>query len=254
MMWGSGHLASLWLGDLERGVATRFSQEPEFCESPLWSPDGTRIAYLTSLLGPQAIVVRSVDGSEPARTYLADDPAFKSLCCWTRDGRALVFSRQDPASRFDIWVLPLSGDSKPWVYAASPSNEQGASMSRDGRWVSYLSDESGRFELYVQGFPTPGPKYRVTTGGALGAGWPVWGGELLYGEASSLGTVTAAQVLPGASFRLGPPHLFARLVPNLVAFDVGPDRQRLITLLPAGKPLPNSITVLVNWPDALKSK
>ncbi|MFI5372080.1 MAG: protein kinase, partial [Candidatus Eisenbacteria bacterium] len=253
MMWDTGHLPSLWLGDLERGIATRFSQEPEACENPIWSPDGTRIAYFISQLGPQTIVVRPVDGG-PAQTYLADDAAFKTLCAWTPDGGSLVFGRQDPVTRFDIWVLPLTGEHKPWSYLASPFNDLQASISLDGRWLCYLSDESGRPELYVQSFPKPGSKYQVTTGGALGAGWPHWGGELLYAESTSPGDIVGAQVLPGEKFRLGPPHPFAKLPPEAVSFDVAPDRKRMIMLLPAGKPLPTSITVVLNWQAAMGLK
>jgi hypothetical protein len=251
MIWDSSRMASLWIGDLERGTVTRFSDEPEMCESPVWSPDGTRIAYFVSQLGPQTIVVRPTDGSGPARTYLADDPVFKELCEWSPDGQSIVICRQDPVTRFDIWMLPLGDGAKPWKYLATPFNENGAALSPDGRWASYLSDETGRQEVYVQSFPKPGTRYQVTTGGGLGAGWPRTGGVLLWGEASTLGTITAADVLPGESFKLGPPRVWARLPRDVVSFDVAPNEKRLLVVVPTGKPLPNSVTVVVNWPAAL---
>ncbi|HUK64166.1 MAG TPA: hypothetical protein VLV15_12555, partial [Dongiaceae bacterium] len=254
-VWDDSHMASLWIGDLERGTATRFSEEPQMCENARWSPDGTRIAYFISQLGPQTIVVRPTDGSGPARTYLADDPVFKDLCGWTSDGKGLVVARQDPATRFDLWVVPVDGGGKPWKYLATPFNESGASMSPDGRWMSYLSDESGRNEIYVQSYPTPGSRYQVTTMGGLGAGWSRAGDVLLWGEEGSLlGTIMAADVLPGVSFRLGPPRPWARLPRDQVSFDVAHAQKRLLVLLPEGRPQPNSITVVVNWPAALTAE
>jgi Tol biopolymer transport system component len=254
MVWDTSRLTSLWIGDLERGTVTRFSDEPELCENPRWSPDGTRIAYFISQQGPQTIVVRPVDGSRPARRYLADDPVFKELCDWSPDSQSLMFGRQDPQTRFDLWVLPLAEGAKPWKYLGSPFNENGGAMSPDGRWASYLSDETGRQELYVQSFPKPGPKYQVTTGGGLGGGWPRSGSMILYGEGNTLGSITAADVLPGASFRLGPPRIWARLPRDVVSFDVAPGQKRLLVVVPTGKPQPKSITVVVNWPGALTSE
>jgi Tol biopolymer transport system component len=254
MVWDTNHMASLWIGDLERGTVARFSNEREMCENPRWSPDGSRIAYFVSQLGPQTIVVRPVDGSAPARTYLADDPVFKELDEWTPDSQALLFGRQDPVTRFDLWVLPLAEGAKPWRYVGSPFNEIGASVSPDGKWMSYVCDESGRNELYVQSFPKPGARYQVTTGGALGGGWPRSGGLLLWGEGSTFGSIMAADVLPGDTFRLGPPRVWARLPRDMVSFDVAAGQRRLITVLPAGKPQPKSITVVLNWPGALTSE
>jgi hypothetical protein len=196
-------------------------------------------------------VVRPVDGSGPPRRYLADDPAFKELCGWTPDSQSLLVGRQDPVTRFDLWVLPLADGAKPWRYLGTPFNENGAAVSRDGKWASYLSDETGRQELYVQSFPKPGSKYQVTTGGGLGGGWPRSGGLLLYGEGSTVGSITAADVLPGESFKLGPPRVWARFPRDVAWFDVAPAEKRMLVVVPTGKPLPNSITVVVNWPAAL---
>ena len=245
---------AIWVVDLERGVGTRISQEAGACEAPAWSPDGTRIAYSVSVLGPQRFVVRPADGGGTAETYLASDPAFKELYGWSRDGRYLLFGRQDPVTRWDLWLLPMDGDHTPRLYLGTPFSEQAASVSRDNRWLSYRSDESGRPEIYVQSFPTPGSKYQVTnSGGAFGA-WMPGGRQIVFAQAPNPRAVRVADILPGSEFHLGPSHVLGAVPEESRGADLSPDGKRLLLLMPAGRPPANAIAVVLDWPGTLRAQ
>ncbi len=250
----SSHESDIWIADLERGVATRFSQEPGSCEAPRWSPDSKRIAYGVSVLGPQQVVIRPVSAATPVETYLQSDPVFKELYGWSHDGRYLAFGRQDPSTRWDLWLLPMEGDHTPRLYLSTPFSEQNAAISEDGHWMCYVSDESGRPEIYVQSFPTAGSKYQVTNGGGLFGGWMPGGKQMLFALTSSPRTLQVADIVPGSEFRLGPALELGVVPEGLRSADISHDAKRLLALLPAGKPPTNTITVVLDWPGTLRGR
>jgi serine/threonine protein kinase len=248
----SGSKSEIWIGDLERGVATRFSQEPFSCENPEWSPDGTRIAYSVTDQGPQWFVIRAVVGTSEPRTLLKSDPTFKNLSGWSPDGRFLIYASQDPETRHDLWVLPVEGNQEPQLYLKTPFIQLGGHLSGDGRWMAYQSNESGRFEGYVQPYPTPGIKYQVTKGGGFVAGWLDDGKQLAFWLSSNPTTVKVADVIPGEEFRLGPTRTLCVLPRDQLETRLADDGKRLLSLLPAGKPAANSITVVLDWAEGLE--
>jgi serine/threonine-protein kinase len=236
----------LWIADLDRGVATRFTDEIGTHNSPAWSPDGRKIAYaFTPGSSAQVIKVKSVEG-DTLDTFLASDPMFKRFAGWTPDGRALIYARQDPATQWDLWVLPLDGDHTPRPYLRTRFSETDAGVSHDGHWIAYLSDESGQNEGYVQSFPTPGGKYQVTTGGAAALQWSADGKHIYFGLVSSQNTGYVADVLPGPEFRLGPPRAAIRIPQNVRGVQIAHDGKRLLAAIQAGKDPTPSITVVLN--------
>jgi len=246
-------ISDLWLADLERGVVTRLSYDTGENSSARWSPDGTRVAFTSAPLGGyQKIVVVNVRGGAP-ETYLESDRLFKNVHGWTPDGRALVYSRQDPATRWDIWILPLDGDKKPKPFLATPYFEDRGKVSPDGRWMAYRSNESGQFDIYVQSFPDGGSKYKVTTHGGNTVSWSYDGRQLYFGQTNDNGTIYAADVLPGPQFQLGPAKPFAHF--PLTVFDVNIAAKHGLMLLTPAQPLPpQSITIVQNWSALLAKK
>jgi Tol biopolymer transport system component len=241
----SADASGLWIADLERGVVTRFTDEPGQIENFGWSPDGTRIAYEWSNNSPQILKVKSLAGNI-VESFLDSDPLFKNLYNWTRDGRSLIYGRLDPQTKWDLWVLPLDGDRAPRAYLKTRFNERSASVSRDGRWLAYLSDESGRLEAYVQSFPVPGGKYQVTNGGAGWVGWNPDGRHLAYGLSSDPSHGLEAELLGESEFRLGPPRVFVTFPEDGRGLSVDREWKRLLALLPAGKDPIRSITVVLD--------
>ena len=163
-----------------------------------------------------------------------------------------MFARQDPATRWDLWILDVeSGKAKPLIN--SPFSEEGARISPDGRWLSYTSDETGRPEVYVQPFDAPGRRVQVTTNGGIRALWSHDGKRLVYQIISEPTTVRMADILPGDEFKLGPSRVSFRVPPSIETGDMAPDG-RLALQLPAGKPVPGAIRVLTDWTSLLRKR
>ena len=178
----------IWLVDLSQGTITRFTFDPAIDTFPAWSPDGSRIAFLSYRGGANGIYLKAVSGAA------SEELVFKSsqnsaLSQWSPDGRFLLIGMADGRMRTDLWVLPLNGDRTPFTFLRTPFDEVAGSLSPDGRWYAYNSNESGRLESYVQPFnPSPDAgtaaaagKWMVSRGGAASHGmWRENGKELLY--------------------------------------------------------------------------
>ena len=193
-------------------------------------------------------------GGSHTETYLASDPLFKQLDDWSHDGKYIVYDRQDPTTRWDLWVLPIEGDHTPRPYLVTPFSEQGGRISPDGRWMAYNSDETGTPEVYVQSFPVAGDKYQVTNHGGILAGWTHDGKGLVYSPHESSRIGLRVDVLPGPTFRTGPPRFAGELSDNSVGAQPASDGKRLLSAELAGKQPPSTVTVVLNWPAALAKR
>jgi len=131
------------------------------------SPDGKWIAYNSNRAGPTDIYCKLASGAAEEEPILTGGALFKNLSAWSPDSRSLIFQQPDPHTGWDVWMVSVEGDHKPVPLMRSRFNEIYGDISPDMHWMSYISDESGRPELYVQSFPTPGNKYQVSRNGAL---------------------------------------------------------------------------------------
>jgi hypothetical protein len=172
-------MSDLWVTDLESGAMQRLTTDGQDNNDGVWSPDGRSLAYSAGVPGGKDLFVRPLDG-EQAR-LLVGRPGVQWSTDWTPDGSALLFTDTELTAGQegdqDIWIQPSDG---------TPAHERAARISRDGRWVAYESDETGRYEVYVQSYPTPGRKVLVSAGGGVN---PVWGGngrELYYWQGDQL--------------------------------------------------------------------
>jgi Tol biopolymer transport system component len=162
---------------------------------------------------------------------------------WSFDGKFLLYGRADPTSALDLWVLPLSGDRKPFPFLQLKGNQDWGRFSPDGRWIAYTSNESGKNEIYVLPFPGLGERWQVTTGGGLSPIWRRDGKELFY---LSGGNAVAVEVKPGSPFQTGAPKpLFPW--PWHHPCDVSADGQRFLTVIPDKEARPVPITLIQNW-------
>ena len=160
----------------------------------------------------------------------------------------------DPQTKTDLWVLPLGGDRKPSRLLATPFNESEATLSPDGHWMAYTSDESGARQVYVQKFPTSDRKWPVSSG-RIGthAHWSPQGDELFFDGGGIMYAVSVTGLEPGGEFRLGPPK---RLFDGLLAlaphnFDVLDAGRFLVMLAPETGTGTAPITIVMNWQSGL---
>ena len=158
----TGSPADIWLLDLVRGTPSRFTFDPADDDSPVWSPDGGKIAFSNARGGVMNMYWKISSGAGN------EELLFKSNLTqfpndWSRDGRFLLFDNIDPTTKTDVWVLPLSKnaseDGKPFPILQTAFDERLAQFSPNGRWIAYVSNESSRGdEVYVQSFPPSGGK------------------------------------------------------------------------------------------------
>jgi eukaryotic-like serine/threonine-protein kinase len=176
----------------------------------------------------------------------------------SRDGHAEVigFDHQDRTGRISVWVLPMNGDRKPYAFLDTQFNVQMGNFSPDGRRVAYVSNDSGRDEVYVVPFPGPGARVQVSTGGGSQPRWRSDGRELVY--LSPQTKMMAAEVAEGGStFRVGAVRtlflLSGRLegVPGYL-YDMTPDGQRFIAVQDLEHTSSIPLTVVVNWDAELR--
>jgi hypothetical protein len=168
---------NIWVLDVDRGVSTPFTDDLANALLPSWSPDGSRIAFRFGPGDRPGLYVRPLTGAGSQELLV---PGEATPNDWSPDGRFLLYTTTDPKTRDDLWTLPLSGDRKPLAAASSSYNESSAQFSPDGDWIAYRSDESGRFEIYVQPFPGPGAKVRVSIDGGTEPRWRADGKEIFY--------------------------------------------------------------------------
>jgi Tol biopolymer transport system component len=167
--------SDVWITDLGTSTTRRLTADDNDSNDPQWSPDGRSIAYSANGGDGKDVIVRTLDGG-PARRLAR--PGVQWPSDWLRDGRALLVTDRGNTGGEDLWVQPVDGTAaRP--YLESRAQELGARVSPDGRWVAYRSNRSGRDEVYVESYPTPGRRTLVSAEGGVS---PVWGqdGRQLY--------------------------------------------------------------------------
>jgi Tol biopolymer transport system component len=246
-----GH-ADIRVLDMRLGTLARLSFDGTNIQ-PEWSPDGTRISY-ASTTGNRAygLYWTRADGSGRAEALLSPgDPMTEGV--WSPDGRALVYRVNDPVSLFDLMVLPLDSPRTPRPYLRSLFYEYQPAVSPDGRWLTYVSNESGPNEVYVRAFPEPSGVWQVSAGGGTEPRWAPGGRELFYRVNDSLVSVA---VTTQPTFSVGARRtLWARPYVtgvNHAGYDVHPDGERFVMV----KSLTERPTLIVslNFFDELRRR
>jgi Tol biopolymer transport system component len=246
----------IWVYDIARAVKTRLTfgaaSSQQAHQGAVWSPDGRQIAYSCARPAKYGLCLRPSDGSGNEEFIHPGNEQPRYPNDWSPDGKALAYYEAKQGA-LEIWMLPLSGERKPYPFLQSPFNELGARFSPDGKRLAYFSLESGRPEVYVVPFPGPGGKWQVSTGGGI---WPRWrrdGKEIFY--LSTDNKVMAAEVKSsGSSFEIGTVRALFETRPYRgggAAFDATADGQRFIVDY-AGEQPAAAITLVVNWTANLK--
>ncbi len=170
----------IYLQDLLRGNATRLTFDPEADGTAVFSPDETQIVFFSNRLGKNSFYRKSASGAGNDELLMTDENgAYPDS--WSRDGKYLIYDRNGGTrTKVDLWILPMTGEAKPFAYLETVFEEAHAQFSPDGRSIAYASNESGRSEVYIQSFPIGGGKWQISTAGGDQPQWRADGKELFY--------------------------------------------------------------------------
>ena len=243
----------IWVIERGRGVASRLTFHSEMDAWPIWSPDGSRIAFTSNRSGQFNVYVTRADGSgEEERLGPSNEDVGPDD--WSPDGRDILVSVNAQGTRWDLWTVPLNPADKATPFLNTSAHEMVGRYSPDGAWIAYHSNESGQREVYVRTRSGSGGKYQVSVQGGSDARWSHDGKELFY--LSLRGDLMVVDVTTTPSFRTGiPRRLFQAEPPRGMEgpqYDVTPDGQRFLVWAPArGTALPPT-TVIVNWTSGLE--
>ena len=245
-----GTSQDLYVYNVRRNTLTRLTFEAS-TSYPLWTPDGTRLVFGSTRTGSWNMFWKPADGSGTAE-HLLDGSTAQFPQDWSPDGKELVFV--DNA----LWVLPMEGDRNPRPLLQTQYIEERARFSPDGRWLAYVSNESGRREVYVQPYPGLGGKRQISTEGGTQPVWARNGQELFYRNGERM---MAVEISTQPNFSAGTPRRLFETPYSLSSsgpyanYDVSLDGKRFLMLQPVEQE--QSIfhmTVVLNWFEELKQR
>jgi serine/threonine protein kinase/Tol biopolymer transport system component len=249
----------VWVLDTTRGVPTRLTFDPGGDNLPIWSPDGLRVLWPSSRGGGYDLYLRPASGAGKDELLIKMGTPNGWATDWSRDGKFILFQKPSAKGGIrDLWIAPRKAtgeaDGAPFPYLESPFDKQNGVFSPDGHWIAYVSNESGRDEVYVQPFPLTSEKKQISTGGGIDPAWRKDGAELFYLAADSNlmavpVRITASTIVPDAAEALFP------MPGNQLRrnFAVSADGRRFLV----GKPVSDGtasppITVVLDWRAGLK--
>jgi serine/threonine-protein kinase len=243
----------VWVYDVEQGTLSRLTFEGELNTRPVWTPDGSRVTFVSTRGGGRALYWKPWDGSGPAEPLISSGRPIQEAW-WSRDGEVLVY-REGPGGPTgrDIKYIRPGIDSVPTTFLATEFDELNPTLSPDGNWLAYTSDESGRPEVYVRPFPGPGGRWQVSTDGGQEPVWAHSGKELVYRDPT--GDLVSVDVRVEPTFSVGARRVlfqsaaYERDGAGHVVYDITPDDQRFVFIRNQGGSF--DVVVVLNWFEEL---
>jgi len=235
--------------DLERGTRTVLTKQGS---APFWSPDGTEVVYSSTRTGTWSLYRASANGSDAGKVLL-DRPREQWVGSWSPDGKVVSFYEVNPEGGRDIWMLRLDGqEATPFI--ATPFNERSPRFSPDGKWLAYISNESGRDEVYVEPYPGREGKWTISTEGGREPVWSRDGSALYYRQGDRMLVVA---IDPGPPFSAGKPRVVFKGryevgVAGNPNWDISPDGRRFLMIKRGEESAPTRLHVVVNWFEELE--
>jgi Tol biopolymer transport system component len=248
--------------DFGRGTSARFTFGTTLLPFGIWSANGSRVVFPIANGNKYDLHQKLASGVRDHELLLESDE-YKVPSSCSRDGRFLLYATLPPSTPTgELWVLPLEGDKKPIPFARTPFNHSEGQFSPDGRWVAYVSDESGRDEIYIRTFPLNSAevssddegKWIISTAGGRAPRWSGDGKTLYY--IATAGPLMAVQITADQSFRAGAPKALFNAPECLLGaprqtWSVTPDGKRFLFVAVAEQ-RSGPFTVMLNWQAALK--
>jgi eukaryotic-like serine/threonine-protein kinase len=247
----------VWVAELARGTLTRltFGKPGDQAAAPVWTPDGKRVIYSVSSGTGYKLMRRAADGSGAEEMLFSSNDVMYPMTC-SPDGQLVVFVRNKGSGGLDLWVLELAGEHQARPLIESSFSTGQAQISPDGRWLAYVSGESGRWQVFIQPFPGLGGKWQISTTEGVEPRWSRDGRRLFYRTGNKMMVV---EIDGQAGFAASSPRLlfeqpYARF-PVLSAYDVAPDGQHFVMLKEEGAQLAEfELRVVLNWAEEVKRR
>jgi len=247
--------ADIWVLDMTRGVPTRITFDSAMDNFPIWSPDGLRILWPSNRTGAFDLYVKAATGTGSDELLIQMGTANGWGTDWSRDGKFILYQKPGDKGRRDLWIAPQSAGKaeKPFPYLQSEFDKQNGVFSPDGRWIAYVSNESGRDEVFVQAFPLTSEKVRISIGGGSDPAWRKDGTELFYLAADRNLMVVPVRA-SGAALEAGTPKALFSIPGNrpLRTYAPSGDGRRFLITKPVGETSAVPVTVVLNWQADLK--
>jgi len=237
-----------WVYDLQRATLTKVTFGADDY-NPHWSPDGKMLAYHSSKSGAVQVYVKHgiLQGDDVA---LTDSPEYKDEYGWTPDGREIIFSRNNKDKGYDLYAVAVEGDHKLRLLVEGGSFNKGdASLSPDGKWLAYVSDESGQNEVFVQSMSDPNTRAQISSAGAIAPRWARSGNELFFLAKDGLMSVKFA---PGNALNPGKPVKLFQDKKAWSGYDVAADGRFVVTVEADDKATASQLNVILHWFEELK--
>ena len=252
--------SDIWLIDVTRGTSSRLTTHSSSETYPVWSPDGSRIAFASTRDDRSStfdnLYLKLANGSDDEQPILKlDEPQIhQHPHDWSSDGRHILFERVS-AKNADLWVLPMVGDRTPFPFAQTQFQELAGHFSPDGRFVTYMSDETGRFEAYVRAFSGSGEKWQISVNGGTHPQWGRGGDDIFF--LNQNGDLMRTAVRTKERFEPGPPTKMFD-APFWFLPPEGPDPyaitsngERFLVLARNADRASKPMTVTINWPSSV---
>jgi len=238
----------VWVYDLARDTLTKVSFGSDDYR-PHWSPDGKMLAYDSSKSGYQQVYVKH-DIGQSSEEVVTDGPEGKALYDWTPEGREVIFGRQNKDAGWDIYAAPIQGDHTPRPLVERPFNQTEARVSPDGKWLAYVSEESGQSEVFVQAMNDPGTRVQISRDTGSSPRWARSSDELLYSSKDRLMSVRFA---PGGALNPSKPIVLFEDKRDWSGYDVARDGRFLVAREAEEKGTATQINVVLDWFDEIKA-
>jgi serine/threonine-protein kinase len=248
-----GANGDIWVYDFQRGTLTRLTFDG--AARPVWTPDGKRISFSADRGKGLNWFWKLADGTGQEE-QLTRSQHFNINVSFTSDGKTGFYTENDAKNGLDIWSIQLDGDRKATPFLQTPFNETVAVISPDDRWLAYVSNESGRNDVYIRAYPGPGGKWQISTDGGDAPVWSRNGKELFYWNGDNM---MAVDIAGDTALRAGTPRLLfegkyekAGIGRN---YDVTPDGQRFL-MIKSGTANGQTaqMNVVMNWFEELKRR
>jgi serine/threonine-protein kinase len=263
----AGNDRVIFIYDWRRDTMSRLTFDTQQPSTPTWSPDGKHIVFGLFSAGGYSLGWMRADGVGETH-YLLDSKNGAVPYSFFPDGRRLAYNEVDPDSGYDLWTLPLDVSDpdhpkpgKPELFLRTPANERYPAVSPDGRWIAYVSDESGRYEVYVRPFPGPGGTWQISNAGGMLPVWSRNGRELFFQNLDNRIMVTDYE-MKNESFAAGKPRMWSDQqlhdLGGVLNYDLAPDGKRFAVFPNLNAPVKENgavhVTFLLNFFDELRRR